>query len=65
MTYPVKSPLKLIEVALPLDAVRSGYTDFQKSADNRAVAAGRTERQVIHESTQRRGERVLSPPISA
>ena len=39
--YPIKSLRKLIKVALPLDAVRSGYTDFQKSADNRAVAAGR------------------------
>ncbi len=41
MTYPIKSPRKLIEVALPLDAERNGYTDFQKLADNRAVAAGR------------------------
>jgi hypothetical protein len=39
--YPIKSPRKLIEVALPLDAERNGYTDFQKLADNRAVAAGR------------------------
>ncbi|MEI7696471.1 MAG: hypothetical protein WCI64_12620 [Chlorobium sp.] len=41
MTYPIKSPRKLIEVALPLDAVKNGYTDLQKLADNRAVAAGR------------------------
>ena len=40
--YPIKSPRKLIEVALPLDAVRNAYTDFQKLADNRAVAAGMT-----------------------
>ena len=32
MTYPVKSPRKLIEVALPLDAVSIGYTDFQNIA---------------------------------
>ncbi len=41
MTYPIKSPRKLIEVALSLDAVKNGYTDLQKLADNRAVAAGR------------------------
>ena len=33
MTYPAKSPRKLIEVALPLDAVRNGYTDFQNIAN--------------------------------
>ncbi|MEI7696029.1 MAG: N-6 DNA methylase [Chlorobium sp.] len=31
--YPIKSLRKLIEVALPLDAVRNGYTDFQNIAN--------------------------------
>ena len=38
--YLIKSPRKLIEVALPLEAARNCYTDFQKLAGNRAVAAG-------------------------
>ena len=66
--YPIKSLRKLIEVALPLDAVRTGYTDLQKLAGNRAVAAGRTtdlSDKLIHESTQHRGERVVTPPMSA
>ncbi len=33
MTYPIKSLRKLIKVALPLDAVRNGYTDFQNIAN--------------------------------